>query len=1126
MDLAELGIVFLAEGADAAIAKMAEFKDATVSATESDEDRLKAQAKLVVSQENLSNQINRSIVSYKNSQAAQYEFAAIVMGSNDVLEKQISILKELEARETLAKEISKEWAQEYRNEQGYLQDLAKDIEHLNKVRAQEAAEAEKARQTELASRQKYYDDIVAKAKAAEQAITDARHKAILDAQNATNAAAAMYIKEEQERVKAAEKANQQITIANQRAADIALRNAEQQAMSEISWAAKSRDEQLRIKDQIATHRAAGISEPTIQNMFGAGAVNGTVKEVSNLAEKWDQVSLNTSRARSEMIVLAHEALQGRFSRIPASMMVFAEYTDVTALALSGLGLSIMAVAAAGVGLSYFMIKGMIEQREMADALIMTGNYAGITADALNELGHAAVRSGGSLADAKDLVTKLAASGKYTAEEIGTVSTAIMGIEHATGMGEKGVDNLVKQFESLKVQANAHSRYSDEISKAIVKLSGEHHFLTAEILDQITALEQEGKKKEASKLATDEFAKALRDRTEEMVNNLGRIERGWNAIKEAIGHAKDGLMDWGKKDTAQTEYDSAIAQLNTYAKGKNVMVSGSWDYEAYQKQLLVVADAQQKLADVNQKAFEKGEAARKQDEAVLGLQRLNAEATKTRADKMGEYQKKVLEISENLAKVEADPRTSPMVKVEAEKKAAEQILYYRDKYKEKKTPKQHLSNDTRLGEEIENFKKAAEDVLANDGPQTASQKFQTTELTKMVNAYNLGTISLKEFLALEEKLQVALNKKTDADQLIENKKILAKVDAEQAKQSKAQSDEFVKQFENGLKVANAYREAEASAKSLIETANNKARATLSGVGIGSSARSDNAALLAVEERYQREKAALIKVFDQDGNSAYQARLVLAKDTYEKELAIVKKSLEDKKKVDADWRNGAKESYANYMSNIQDVAKMTQGAFDRAFKGMEDALVKFVKTGELNFNDLADSIISDMIRIGVQRNLMPMMSGAMMGGASWIASLFAANGHSFDSSGVVGFANGAGFHNSVLNQATPFAFASGGGFSQAVAGEAGPEAVMPLTRGANGKLGVQSTGGNSAGVVVNIIESPGNGGKQNRRTENQTSILDVYVEKIKNDIASDISKGSGAVPAAMSQTYGLNRVAGVY
>ena len=38
-----------------------------------------------------------------------------------------------------------------------------------------------------------------------------------------------------------------------------------------------------------------------------------------------------------------------------------------------------------------------------------------------------------------------------------------------------------------------------------------------------------------------------------------------------------------------------------------------------------------------------------------------------------------------------------------------------------------------------------------------------------------------------------------------------------------------------------------------------------------------------------------------------------------------------------------------------------------------------------------------------------------------------------------------------------------------GEAGPEAIMPLKRGSNGKLGVQMEGGGGGGDVITINQS---------------------------------------------------------
>ena len=62
---------------------------------------------------------------------------------------------------------------------------------------------------------------------------------------------------------------------------------------------------------------------------------------------------------------------------------------------------------------------------------------------------------------------------------------------------------------------------------------------------------------------------------------------------------------------------------------------------------------------------------------------------------------------------------------------------------------------------------------------------------------------------------------------------------------------------------------------------------------------------------------------------------------------------------------------------------------------------------------------------------------------------ANGNAFSGGNVIPFASGG-----VVSSPTVFPMANGG---VGLMGEAGPEAIMPLSRGANGKLGVKSSGG---------------------------------------------------------------------
>jgi lambda family phage tail tape measure protein len=71
---------------------------------------------------------------------------------------------------------------------------------------------------------------------------------------------------------------------------------------------------------------------------------------------------------------------------------------------------------------------------------------------------------------------------------------------------------------------------------------------------------------------------------------------------------------------------------------------------------------------------------------------------------------------------------------------------------------------------------------------------------------------------------------------------------------------------------------------------------------------------------------------------------------------------------------------------------------------------------------------------------------------------AMGNVFAQNGIQKFARGG-----IVDKPTMFPFAKGIGLM----GEAGPEAIMPLRRGRDGRLGVQATnGGGAVSVTVNV------------------------------------------------------------
>lgn len=159
-------------------------------------------------------------------------------------------------------------------------------------------------------------------------------------------------------------------------------------------------------------------------------------------------------------------------------------------------------------------------------------------------------------------------------------------------------------------------------------------------------------------------------------------------------------------------------------------------------------------------------------------------------------------------------------------------------------------------------------------------------------------------------------------------------------------------------------------------------------------------------------------------------------------------------------GALGGISEYVDSIKSANDNIKDMTVKVFSGMEDALTKFVTTGKISFKSLANSIIADMVRMVIQQNITKPL--AIAGSALFSSFLPSAKGNVFSGPGI------SAYSNSVVSRPTVFPFASGAGLM----GEAGPEAIMPLTRTAGGKLGVSAETGSTTVNVnfsVNAIDT---------------------------------------------------------
>ena len=77
---------------------------------------------------------------------------------------------------------------------------------------------------------------------------------------------------------------------------------------------------------------------------------------------------------------------------------------------------------------------------------------------------------------------------------------------------------------------------------------------------------------------------------------------------------------------------------------------------------------------------------------------------------------------------------------------------------------------------------------------------------------------------------------------------------------------------------------------------------------------------------------------------------------------------------DFTSGIERGLNSVYLDASDLATQAESAVVSAFRGMEDALVNFARTGKLDFKDLADSIIEDLGRIAIQQAIVaPLAQG---------------------------------------------------------------------------------------------------------------------------------------------------------
>lgn len=230
----------------------------------------------------------------------------------------------------------------------------------------------------------------------------------------------------------------------------------------------------------------------------------------------------------------------------------------------------LAAAAVGVlGVAYY--KGTQEQDAFNKSLILTGNLVGKTSGQLADIAaRAGVAANSTTGKAASTLNLLVESGKVAGDSLERVTTAVVKTSEATGIA---TEQLVGDFNKIA---------ADPLD-AITKLNDQYHFLTLATYNQIKALQDEGNQQEAARVASEAYSSSLIQRSNQIKENLGTLERAWNSLGEMAGKAWNAMLNVGRESSVEQKIqqtqdmlDRARSDLANMQKGGSVD-TGNYGY---------------------------------------------------------------------------------------------------------------------------------------------------------------------------------------------------------------------------------------------------------------------------------------------------------------------------------------------------------------------------------------------------------------------------------------------------------------------------------------------------------------------------------------------------------------------
>lgn len=811
-------------------------------------------------------------------------------------------------------------------------------------------------------------------------------------------------------------------------------------------------------------------------------------------------------------------------------------------------LTLLAGGIAALGVAYY--QGSKEQDAFNKALVMTGNRVGTTTAQLTEMAKSLSRNGYSQSGAADALAQLAQVGQIGTQHLERFAAVALDLEKRVGIP---VQNTVKELAEL----------GKSPVEASIKLNQQYGYLTAATLAQIQALKEQGREDDAAALAQAAYTSAMADRTSEMERHLGRMERAWLAVKGAASGAWNAMVNFanGRQVDPRVEQLERLQAQLAARQGQTATHGNDAFWQKGNEKLNAQINALKQALEVD-KARAEQEAKNRaiQDAGIAAFEQIAAanDKAKTKQEQLNDaldtYRKNVEKLRAARA-LETDP--AKLAAIDAQISPA-QIA------KAEAAIRQQFAEKSGSGTSTLAAARRAElaDLQATLRQEQAllGQRKQQLDIQ-----YSAGLVSMEDYYrqqrglieqsakleeaALQSKLQRLEQEKTKGVDALNVQRQIADVQGQLAVRRIQTQNELAEADQRAAKAVQQHAAALAQLNSnytaYVGQLQSRANLQVASVGMGQERSAYEQQLLSIRENYANQ---MRNLEDQRGTASnwtaenelyYQERMRLLKAQLDAEVRLHGETYDRIQLAQGDWQNGAIRAMEDYATSGRNVAEQTANAFTRAFSGMEDALVNFTMTGKADFKSMAESIIADLIRIQIRAAMVQALGGSD-GSGGWLGTLINA-GMAWFTGGSTATASGGNagqgiqirersakgnvydspslsmYRNQVLASPTLFAFARGGvpGGNVGLMGEAGPEAIMPLTRGPDGNLGVRAHGAGGGVMKVEII----NNGEPMRVQSSgiEAGILKVVVEQAVQHsvgaVAGQLASDSGQIGQAM-------------